>query len=250
MKQRQEKLQQNAVINQAKSEAEKGVGSVIGNTIVYTNENGNAATLDLTKYDKIASLPTTNKYNTAVRESKQYAEASKIIDNDELSDEQKQIALNRLGISQPDATYYAVANDNNNLKTLYSLDKINDIMNANGSKQQVLDYLTEGRKEINGKMVVANGVLDNLVDEGVITKAEASAIKQIKLDSKGKKISLSKAKKPKKITFKAPKVLKLKAPKITQIKIKSPKIKRVKAYKRPKIRKLKVKRIKLKKFKA
>jgi hypothetical protein len=123
-------------------------------------------------------------------------------------------------------------------------------MNANGSKQQVLDYLTEGRKEINGKMVVANGVLDNLVDEGVITKAEASAIKQIKLDSKGNKISLSKAKKPKKITFKAPKVLKLKAPKITQIKIKSPKIKRVKAYKRPKIRKLKVKRIKLKKFKA
>ncbi len=251
LKQRQQQLQQNAVINKEKAEVEtSGKGTQVGNTIVYKNENGNAATLDLTKYDKIASLPTTNKYDTAVRESKQYAEASKIIDNDELSDEQKQIALNRLGISQPDATYYAVANDNNNLKTLYSLDKINDIMNANGSKQQVLDYLTEGRKEINGKMVVANGVLDNLVDEGVITKAEASAIKQIKLDSKGKKISLSKAKKPKKITFKAPKVLKLKAPKITQIKIKSPKIKRVKAYKRPKIRKLKVKRIKLKKFKA
>jgi len=222
----------------------------IATEFTYTNENGNESKINLTKFDDIRNLPTGNRYETAIKESKQYTEASKIIDNSGLTDQQKQIALQRLGISQTDATYYAVANDNNNLKTLYSLDKINDLMNANGSKQQILDYLTEGRKEINGKMIVANGVLDNLVDEGIITKAEASALKQVKLDTKGNKISLSKAKKPKKVTFKKPKIIKLKAPKvkIAKIRVKSPK--RVKAYKRPKIKKLAIKRVKLKMPKA
>jgi hypothetical protein len=83
--------------------------------------------------------------------------------------------------------------------------------------------------------------------DGQLTAEEANkALTEIS----NKKISVSKAKKPKKVTFKKPKVIKLKAVKIKYAKIKMPKIKKVKAYKRPRIKKMAVKRVKLKLPKA
>jgi len=249
LKQRQQKLQQNAVINQAKKEAEKGVSSIVGKVIVYTNENGNAVTIDLTKYDDINKLPATNKYEAAVKESKQYTEASKIIDNNSLTDEQKQIALQRLGVDQADAAYYAVANDNTSLKTLFVLDAVSKIE----TPDQLANLLVEFRKQVNGQMIASNAVLDNLVDEGLITKEQAKDLKKYKTEQGKltpiKKSSLGKVKvkKPPKITVKrlsAPKV-KLKKTVIKTIKPKTYKPARFTPPKPLKVKKITTKKIKL-----
>lgn len=211
---RQTKLQENAVLNKAKKEIVSGKSKQIGDNIVYTNENDNPAVLDLTKYDKIAKMPTTNKYNSALKESKQYSEAAKIIDNDGLDEEQKETALKRLGVSKEDAEYYSLANDNTNLKTMFVLDSV-----ANKTHEEVLDTLAKQRKQVNGNMVATNTVLDNLVDEGVISKAEATQLKKYKYES-GKLTPIKKSSGGKKIKVTLRKVgkIKFKKAKVTQLK--------------------------------
>jgi len=216
----------------------------------YINDNGNLATIDLTKYDDINKLPTTNRYETAIRESKQYTEAGKIIDNIGLSQEQKTTALKRLGISVDDARYYSIANDNNNLKTLYLMDSVDSLINRGASRREVIDLLLDNRKEINGNMVASSGVLNNLVDEGLITKEEAKEIKKYKVIegklTKTTSKSGTRVKKPKaiKVSFKKPKQVKVKALKT----IKMPKPKALKIKKPKKIKLKKPKKIRVKKI--
>jgi hypothetical protein len=220
-----------------KREALQGGGSTAtGGLIIYTNENGNQAEIDLTKLDEIAKMPTTNKYETAVKESKQYAKVSSIMDNEALTEEQKQTALSRLGIDSGTATYSKVANDNNNLKTMYVLDKLQNTPNH----QDVINYLLSQRQEVNGNMIAANGVLDNLVDEGLISKAEATALKkyQYKYGETATTATKAKTSKAKKITIKA-----VKFPTIKIKKTKMPKPRKIKKYK---VKKVKVTKVKLK----
>lgn len=213
-----------------------------GNLIVYTNENGNPAELDLTRYDTIASLPTTNKYNSAIKESKQYSEAAKILDNSYLSQEQQQVALTRLGIEPDKARYYQIANDSDNLKTMFVLDEINKVKTAGGGFSDVIQLLSQQRTEVNNKMIASNGVLDNLVDEGILTKAQATELKKYKFENgtlTKKTKSVARAKKPKKISVTLRKV--------SPVKIARAKVKRIsvpkKTYKVMKPRKLKVLRL-------
>jgi len=238
LEQRQQKLQQNAIINQAKKEAEKGISSTVGDTIIYTNENGNASTIDLAKYDEIAKMPTTNKYLEAVRESKQFSSAATILDNTALTKAQQQQALQRLGVDPVKAEYYKIANDNNNLKTLY-------VMDALKTSQDPIAKLMELREQINGQMIAANGVLDNLVDEGVISKAQATELKKYKNEG-GQMIKLksSSGRKAKKISIKAPKLKKIK---VKAIKIKKIKTKAFKPVKLKVPKKLRVKKIAIRK---
>lgn len=213
-----------------------------GNLIVYTNENGNPAELDLTRYDTIASLPTTNKYNSAIKESKQYSEAAKILDNSYLSQEQQQVALTRLGIEPDKARYYQIANDSDNLKTMFVLDEINKVKTAGGGFGDVIQLLSQQRTEVNNKMIASNGVIDNLVDEGILTKAQATELKKYKFENgtlTKKTKSVARAKKPKKISVTLRKV--------SPVKIARAKVKRIsvpkKTYKVIKPRKLKVLRL-------
>lgn len=210
--------------------------------IVYQNENGNIAEVDLTKYDKIAKLPTTNKYETAIKESKQYSTAATLLDNTGLSDQQKQLALSRLGIDQKTASYYQVANDNTNLKTMYVLDKVKNAT----SQQDVITGLANLRQQVNGQMIASNAVLDNLVDEGVISKATATELKKYKLEEGKltpiKRATVNKAKKGKKLKVSFKKPPKLKALKQTKIKLVSGKKYKAVKFKIPK--KLKIKKVK------
>jgi hypothetical protein len=210
-----------------------------GDLIVYQNENGNIAELDLTKYDTIASLPTTNKYETAIKESKQYSAAATILDNSYLTQEQQQTALARLGIDKDKASYYQIANDSDNLKTMFVMDSINKVKTAGGGFSDVIQLLAQQRTEVNSKMIASNGVLDNLVDEGILTKAQATELKKYKFENgtlTPKSKTGTKAKKPKKISVTLRKVSPVKIARAKVKKISVPK----KTYKVMKPRKLKV----------
>lgn len=170
--------------------------------ILYTNENGNEASLSLTKLDNISQLPSSNKYQQAIKESKQYSTAATILDNTALTQEQQDKALERLGIDPDKASYYQVANDNDNLKTMFVLDAVNRVKSSGGGFSDVLSLLANQRTEVNGKMIASNGVIDNLVDEGVLTKSQATELKKYKMDN-GKLVAKTKSvPKVKKVTFK------------------------------------------------
>jgi len=214
-------------------------------SFAYINDNGNLATIDLTKYDDINNLPTTNRYQSAIRESKQYSEAAKILDNTNLSTEQQQTALTRLGISPDKASYYQVANDNDNLKTMFVLDAINKVKTQGGGLPDVLQLIANQRTDVNGKMIASNGVLDNLVDEGILTYAQAKELKKYKMEN-GQLVSKSKSVgRAKKVTLR--KMSTPKAPKMPKVKgLKVPKL----SYKKMKPRKLRVLKVDNRKVKV
>jgi hypothetical protein len=234
----------------AKSELEKekkdfeNTGSTnkqVGDKILYLNENNEVSTFDYSKLDKVANLPSDNKYNSAIKESKQYSEAAKIMDNTALTTEQQQTALNRLGIDKTKADYYRVANDNDNLKTMFVLDAINKVKTEGGGFSDVIQLLANQRTEVNSKQIASNGVLDNLVDEGILTKAQATQLKKYKFEN-GQLVPKSKtgtkAKKAKKVSVT---LRKMSAPKLSSTRTK---VKRItvpkKTYKRIKAKKLKI----------
>lgn len=188
-----------------------------------------------------ASLPSSNKYEKAVRDSKLFSRLATINDNENLSNEQrssvKDLLAQEIGISRSDLDYYEVANDSDNLKTIYVMESI-------AGKSNPTDYLANGRKKVNGELLVSDGVIDNLVDEGIITKVQGKALKNIDYTDEGKlKVKSGTGKKIKVTTPEAPKipVIKLSQPKrarlvrpatkqykINKIRLKSKGIKKVK----------------------
>jgi len=207
----------------------------VGDKILYLNESNNVSTLDLTKMDTIANLPSDNKYNSAIKESKQYSEAAKIMDNTALTTEQQQTALDRLGIDKDKVDYYRVANDSDNLKTMFVMDAINKVKTEGGGFSDVIRLLANQRTEVNSKMIASNGVLDNLVDEGILTKAQATQLKKYKFEN-GQLVPKSKTgTKSKKVSVTLRKMSAV--PKLSSSKVKRISVPK-KTYKRLKVRKL------------
>lgn len=227
-------------LGDAKTSVENGgEAQTIGNVIVYYDEG--VKTLDLKKMDDISALPSDNKYNSAIKESKQYSEAAKIMDNTALTTEQQQTALDRLGIDKTKADYYRVANDSDNLKTMFVMDAINKVKTEGGGFSDVIQLLANQRTEVNSKMIASNGVLDNLVDEGILSKAQATQLKKYKFENgqlTPKTKTGTQAKKAKKISVT---LRKMSAPKLSSSRTKVKRISVPKlTYKKTKARKLRV----------
>lgn len=181
----------------------------------------------------VSSLPSKSKYEKAIKDSKLYSLSSGIYGNEDLSESQKQLlnskVASQIGIKPEDLEYYQVANDENNLKTIYVLEALQ-------GQENVIPYLEQGRRKVNEKQLVSNGVIDNLVDEGLISEIEGKRLKKIDFDRNGKlKSSKGSAKKPKIITPEMPK--------IPTIKLSSPRVRKIKTRKAPeyKIRKIRLK---------
>lgn len=145
------------------------------------------------------TLPTSNRYEKAQKDSKLWSSYGTIESNENLSDTQKQALYGRiareLGRPVEDLQKYQVAKDDNNNKTLYTLDQIDKMQ----SPQELLTYLKDGRKPINGKILVSDGVIDNLVSDGIIPYQLGKELKNLDFNEDGslkkKKVSGGKAKK-------------------------------------------------------
>jgi hypothetical protein len=226
--------------NAKESVQSTNTSQTVGDNIVYYDDG--VKTLDLKKLDDINKLPSDNKYNAAIRESKQFSQAALILDKQGLTAEQKTLALKRLGIDESTAKYYQVANDNTNLKTMYVMDQLKSAT----TPQELISGIATLRQQVNGQMIASNAVLDNLVNEGIISKQTATELKKYKLEN-GKLTSVKKAslKKGKKIKVSMKKPPKLKALKTTKIKLATTKKYKPVKFKVPK--KLKVKKIAIRK---
>lgn len=171
-------LQNNAVINKNKKAVEgSGSTSSYDNTIYYSDpESGESGSINLSK---VLDLPESNKYEIAIKESEKFTTANQIM-NSPLSDSEKQQYLDQIGVNYNEAQYYNIASQNTNEKSLFVTEKLNQMVQQNVSQDQFMQYLVNLRKSVNGDRVAADGVIDNLVEDGYIPYEVGKQLKKVK----------------------------------------------------------------------
>jgi len=134
---------------------------------------------------KSLSMPKSNRYEKSQRDTELYSSLSTIEGNEYLTDQQKTVlkgkVASELGKTTQDLQIYSVAKGDTNSKTLYAYDQID----KSTSFDDTMRYLVNGRKPVNGKILVSDGVIDNLVADGVIPYALGKDIKDIDLNEDG-----------------------------------------------------------------
>lgn len=141
--------------------------------------------LETAYLDKVIKMPSSNRYEKGMRDSDLWSKTGTILDDENLSDAQKQ-ALNtkiatELGVTKEDIQLYQVAKQDNAPKTLYVLDQVETMQ----SPDEILQFLVKGRKPVNGKILASDGVIDNLVDDGIIPYELGKDLKKLDFDEKG-----------------------------------------------------------------
>jgi len=135
--------------------------------------------------NEVFSMPSTNRFEKSKKDSKLFSSLNTIENNENLNQQQKEALLDKvassLGRSREDLETYKVAKEDNNTKTLYVLDQLDTIQ----SNEELLQFLIKGRQIINGKLVVSDGVINNLVDEGIISKEIGKKLKKLDLNEDG-----------------------------------------------------------------
>lgn len=180
--------------------------------------------LKLAFLDDYLFAPTANVYDQMQKQSLAWTSASRIYSDDRLAPSQKQALLSILNIKESDIAYYQGANQSVNEKTS---EVLTQIATVNPKYDELLIFLGNGRKEVNGSIYISSGVLDNLASEGIISRADATRLKSFKLDQENKL-------KPKTIKVKKPKKIKL--PKLKAGKVYKPKTIKTKLFKPPKLK--------------
>jgi len=134
---------------------------------------------------KITKPKSANRYEKAIYEKDIWSKASDINSRESLSQEQKDGAITKLlsniGVSKEDYDYYQVAKEDVDLKTL----KVYDVYDQTKDYDEFMKYLVNGRKPVNGKILISDGVIDNLVDDGLIPYALGKDLKSIDLNEDG-----------------------------------------------------------------
>lgn len=212
---RTEQLQENALINKTKSDLEKSGTSgqkTVGNKILLTTKDG-VKVVDLSK---VTPTDTDTNYQKAIKLKKAFSYVDEVLDSDLSVEEQAQV-LSKLGITPEQASYYNVARQPNDIKYIYVKDEISKY---GDNRQQILSELIKMRQEVNNKMILSNEVVNDLVDEGILSKEEGKMLKNVKYTDKGEvKVKLTgvgRSAKIKKITLKASK-LSFKVPKLKAV---------------------------------
>jgi len=167
-------LQAKAEESIAKQKAQlTGLVQNVGNKIIY-NDNGSVKTIDL-------NPPTTGSGIDAYTNQNWQINKALSIYKTNLPQDQKDAAYKQLGVDSSQLEYAYKANHSENVKTQYIASKVQSM-----SHDELLKQLITGRVVSSaGDQFASNGVLDNLVDQGLISKQEATALKKIKTDAKG-----------------------------------------------------------------
>lgn len=222
-KQIMDKREANKAEEKAKEEVKlSGQVSNVNGKIFYL-QDGETKSINV---GEVESMPSSTAYEKALKDEAAYALADDILVN--LPIDKQTEAFDQLGISIDDAVYYNVARQENRIKSLYITDEISRITSVSKDRGELVNYLVSQRKEISGKMVLANGIVDDLFDAGIISKSEQTMLKNLKivdgkpvtkLSGRGKSTTLKKVSLPSITKLKAPNMKALLA-KTTKLKVK------------------------------
>lgn len=166
-------------------------------------------------------------YNKAVYEDKLYKAYDSIKNSSTLTDAQKVILTKslatKLGVDPQQFDYYNIAKQSSDLKSLYANEQLSKLISSGVPQNQVFDWLIQNRKSVNGQQLLTSPVIDSLVQQNIISKADGAYLKKIEVTPQGQVKSSAKARTGKKI--KMPKLKVIKPRKVKAIKIKPIKLK-------------------------
>jgi len=166
--------------------------------------------------NEIASMKSESILQKTSKEKKVYSKISEVFNDVNASDEDKQNILKSFNVTSEDYNYYANANLGFADKLTYVGDKIQE-----GDKIEILAGM---RRDIAGKRIVTNTILDELYKSGIITNTEKKYLKALQWNRKTQSLKLNptygKSKKNKKAKIKKAKlkgvtVNKVTVPKVT-----------------------------------
>ncbi len=148
-------------------------------SIIYKNVKGGISTIDLTPPTK------GNGINAFTNTNWKYSKAREIWDAN-ITQAQKDQAFNKLGVNPQDVRYDSLANHSNDIKTQY-------VVNKNLDHATLLQRMITGRVvSVSGQQFASNGVIDNLTEQGLLSKNEGIYLKKIKLDKNNNQIGQGK----------------------------------------------------------
>lgn len=178
-----------------KAEKDKlqGKGESGGFKIGQNGEIGTSVSGDLGKYAKMYGF---DKYigeskSTGIKKFQEDDErisvARKIFagedDYEGIPDDIKEEALKAMGLEPKQVEYDYMANQKDDVKSSYIASQFEE---TGASHEDILTVLQSGRvQSISGKMIVSDGVLDDLYEAGYISYDERKYLKKIKLTEKG-----------------------------------------------------------------
>lgn len=157
----------------------------------------------------------TAKSESIEERTKVYTELNKIMNDEYLTDEQKEAVIKASGADAKEAEYFNLAAKDQDVRLQEMLPILDNMDN-----KQMIEYLSQGRRAVGGKQLVSNGMIDYLYEMDYISDAEKDALKAIKYDEIGNKFYLSKSYKGKgSISYKeALKLFKVDLPKFSTMK--------------------------------
>ncbi len=135
--------------------------------------------------NKPLSMPATNRFEKSLKDSKLFSSLNTIETNETLSDTQKQVLKQKIAdtLNRPvqDLETYQVAKQNTDTKTLFVLDQIDTFTTGD----EMMRFLIQGRKPVNGKLIISDGVITNLVDDGILSAQFGKELKRLDINEDG-----------------------------------------------------------------
>jgi len=159
-----------------------GIGAIkLGKEYYYLDDENNAKAL------KIAPRPAESDLVKYARwEDATFKKAKILNEVTTLSESDKEAIFEDIGLSREDVDYYSIASEENRIKSIHVREEAKNILSTTKDRQKMLQALIDMRREIAGKMILTSGVINDLVDEGIITYNEGKTLKKIEWDTGGK----------------------------------------------------------------
>jgi hypothetical protein len=96
-----------------------------------------------------------------------------------MTEEEKSGLIEELGFDTQDISYYSTASEENSVKFSF----VEDLLSRTDNSEKI-STLAALRYEVGDKMILADGVIDDLYEYGYITKTEKKYLKSIMWDKK------------------------------------------------------------------
>ncbi len=170
------KLENEKSLEKEKLKISSGTAKV-GDSYLYV-DNGDVKEINLSK---VLSLPSATSYQKVIKQKEAFNLVDDILDN--LPNNQQKEALNKLGIKPADANYYNLARRENDVKYAYVMENVEKTPDP-------IKYLIGLRKSVNGKQVLTSGVIDQLYEDGYISKEQVKYLKAVRYNEKTGKMEI------------------------------------------------------------
>jgi hypothetical protein len=124
--------------------------------------------------DKYNSMPTKTKYELMKKDEEAYKIARDIYKDDNMSQDEKVGLYKKLATSDEEIEYFNVASDNDDLQQMF----VEEQMTAMDPEDRD-EFLLRSRTLVNGKMMLTDTIVNKMKKDGVLSTAEAEALKKI-----------------------------------------------------------------------